>query len=125
MAQVVGQNARELRRRANWSQDHLVEEIKPYGVSWSRTTVSQMESGKRPTTVDELLALAVVFNVSPDTLTKWPRDAEYAFAESAPPTTAPVADAPDVADALRVVESLRPLLRQLEAAVGKQEREGD
>jgi transcriptional regulator with XRE-family HTH domain len=59
----------ELRKARRWSAVSLAEEMTLAGVSWDRYVVSNLERGRRANvTVDELLALAQVFGVPPETL---------------------------------------------------------
>ncbi len=73
MAEVVGQNVRRIRLDRDLSQEDLRLRLEEQGVKLSRPTVAQLELGKRPTTVDELLALALALGVAPHLLLYPPR----------------------------------------------------
>lgn len=59
-------NVQLLRRSLIGSQDALAERMAQYG--WVRSTVAKIELGQRKVTVDELVALAALFDVSVDAL---------------------------------------------------------
>lgn len=62
--ELVGQRVSELRKRAGWTQAELAEKTaERLGKDMSTLTVTRIESGSRPTSVDELVALAEVFSV--------------------------------------------------------------
>jgi transcriptional regulator with XRE-family HTH domain len=57
---------REIRDKRNWSGQRLAQEMTKVGVPWDRSIVANLEYGRRPfVTVEELLALAYVFQVAP------------------------------------------------------------
>ncbi|MCT9624264.1 helix-turn-helix transcriptional regulator [Pseudarthrobacter equi] len=62
---IIGENIRKLRvRKGDMSQAELGEKVGDIlGAAWSRSTVSQAESGKRSFVAAELVALSVVFGV--------------------------------------------------------------
>jgi len=59
----IGQRTAELRKKAGISQQRLAEML---GVS--RTTITQIENGKRKVSVDELAKFSEIFNLSVDNL---------------------------------------------------------
>lgn len=62
---VIGENIRKMRSRQDISQAELGEKLgEILGTTWSRSTVSQAEAGKRSFVAVELVALAVVFGSS-------------------------------------------------------------
>lgn len=68
----LGRNVRALRERLGWSQDRLAEML---SVQLDRdvkgVTVLRLEKGTRPTTVGELFALSLIFEIpAEDLLTK-------------------------------------------------------
>ena len=65
MSEVVGKNVRRLRQEQGFTQQELADLMALWGVTWSRPTVAQMESGRRPLSVDELLALGCSLHVGP------------------------------------------------------------
>ncbi|HQZ33839.1 MAG TPA: helix-turn-helix transcriptional regulator [Ilumatobacteraceae bacterium] len=65
---VLAQRVTEMRGRLQWSQDELARRMTAYGLPWSRTTVAKVESESRQVTVDEFVALALVFGVTPAAL---------------------------------------------------------
>lgn len=63
-ADVFGERMRKLRTAKGWSQTVLGERMADQGSPMSPQTVAKLENGKRPTSVDDLLALARVFGCS-------------------------------------------------------------
>lgn len=84
----MGRRVFELRKAAGWNQAELGEHVASLGLSgWGRTAVAKLESGSRKSvSVQELLALALVFGVPPVILVADPRQ----------PGTVPVAAGLDV-----------------------------
>ncbi len=72
----IGQRTAELRRRAEISQQRLAEML---GVS--RTTITQIENGKRKVSVDELEKFSEIFNLSVDNLLSSKEEPEVILAE--------------------------------------------
>jgi transcriptional regulator with XRE-family HTH domain len=70
-AQVVG-NVRDLRNHKRWSQAELAERLESFGMAASQPLIAQLEAGKRPTSVNELVALALALDASIDTLLEPP-----------------------------------------------------
>lgn len=68
MEEVVGLNVKARRGRRDWSQGRLREALEEQGVRLSRATVAQLESGTRPISVSELLALGLALGVAPHIL---------------------------------------------------------
>ena len=68
MTAIVGANVRQAREDLGWSQQELVDRLAEIGVNWSRPTVAQLELGKRGTTVDDLVAVALALGVAPHVL---------------------------------------------------------
>lgn len=60
---MLSDNIREYRKKANMSQDELAEKL---GVS--RQSISLWETGQTQPTIDNIIALAKIFNISADTL---------------------------------------------------------
>jgi transcriptional regulator with XRE-family HTH domain len=57
---------KELRRARGWTGAELGERMTKLGVRWDRSIVANVEAGRRKAfTVDELMALAIVFDVAP------------------------------------------------------------
>jgi len=73
----IGQKTVELRMRAGISQQRLAEML---GVS--RPTITQIEKGKRKVSVDELVKLSEIFNLSVDNLLCSKHEPEVILAES-------------------------------------------
>lgn len=67
VTEVVARQVRELRDGRGWSARELADRLAKAGAPQvSRSVLASIESGRRPyVTVDELFALARVFNVSP------------------------------------------------------------
>jgi transcriptional regulator with XRE-family HTH domain len=55
---VIAANVRAERARRRWTQSELGERV-----GWPRSSVSDVESGRRKVTVDDLVALCVAFDV--------------------------------------------------------------
>lgn len=72
----LGQRTAELRKRAGISQQRLAEIM---GVS--RTTITQIENGKRKVSADELARLSEIYNLSVDNLLFSKEEPEVIFAE--------------------------------------------
>lgn len=85
---LLGRRVFELRRSSGWSQEELGQHIASLGLpGWGRTAVAKLENGSRKAvSVQELLALALVFGVPPVILVADPRQ----------PGTVPVAAGLDV-----------------------------
>ena len=60
---MLSDNIREYRKKSNMSQDELAEKL---GVS--RQSISLWETGQTQPTIDNIIALAKIFNISADTL---------------------------------------------------------
>lgn len=59
---------RDLRLLRRWSQERLAEIMAEIGHSWTQATVSDIESGGRRISIDELAGLALCFGVAFSTL---------------------------------------------------------
>lgn len=55
---AVGANIARLRTSAGKTQARLAEELATHGISWRRSTVAQVETGRRAVSLPEALALA-------------------------------------------------------------------
>lgn len=60
---IVGANVRALRHRKDVDQDVMREDLRSFGVTWNRNTVSHIEWGKRSLRTAEIWALARYFDV--------------------------------------------------------------
>ncbi|MER6484116.1 helix-turn-helix transcriptional regulator [Streptomyces virginiae] len=61
---VVGANLRELRKSRRWTQDAAAERISKAGLTWKRTHIADLESGRRESVdLGTLVILASVFDV--------------------------------------------------------------
>ena len=70
----LGQRIAELRKRAGISQQKLADMM---GIS--RTTIAQIESGKRKVSADELAKLSEIYNLSTDSLLSLKEEPEIIF----------------------------------------------
>ena len=61
--QVAGRRLRLLRQLRGWSQQELVEKMRPYGYEWSQATVTRLEAATRPIRLNELADLAALYEV--------------------------------------------------------------
>lgn len=60
---VVGRAVGRLRKTRGWSQADLAQRLaETLGRTWDPSAVARMESGKRTTSVNELTALAAIFD---------------------------------------------------------------
>jgi transcriptional regulator with XRE-family HTH domain len=66
---VVAERVAAIRRYTGLTQEGLAEAMQAVGIDWQRIVVAKLESGRRSfVTVDELLALCVVLEISPTDL---------------------------------------------------------
>ncbi|WP_280837575.1 helix-turn-helix transcriptional regulator [Micromonospora sp. A200] len=66
---------RDLRKGRGWSAQRLAEEMTRVGISWDRSIVANLESGRRrAVSVEEWLALSFVLDVAPVHLLVPPTD---------------------------------------------------
>ncbi|MBE9482513.1 MAG: helix-turn-helix transcriptional regulator, partial [Chloroflexi bacterium] len=72
----IGQRTAALRKRVGISQQRLAEML---GVS--RTTITQIENGKRKVSADELVRLSEIYNLSVDNLLSSKEEPEVIFTE--------------------------------------------
>jgi len=64
--QVVVKNMKDLRLRHGLTAQRLAEQMTAIGIPWEAGVVTKLETGRRKSvSVDELLALACVFDVTP------------------------------------------------------------
>ena len=61
--QLAGRHLRLLRLQRGWSQQDVMERMRPYGYQWSHATVTRLEAATRPLRLNELADLALVFEV--------------------------------------------------------------
>ena len=74
ITRLIGRRVLERRKEMGMSQTALGERMTERGSPWSRTSVAKLETGKRSgITVQELLALAQVFDVPPPLLLADPK----------------------------------------------------
>lgn len=86
---------RELRSRHGWTGQRLAEEMTKVGISWDRSVVTALETGRRQSvSVEELLALAYVLSVAPVHLLVPPVSQEQLRAARSLYAVAPRAAAP-------------------------------
>ena len=72
--ELFGEAVRTLRRARGWSQEDLARKMTDAGYPMHQTTLAKLESGVRPTSVDELVALGALLNVDPRDLIRVPAD---------------------------------------------------
>lgn len=60
----IGENLRELRRKAKLSQEQVAAQLQVMGIPMSREILSQMELGKYSIRISVLLALKEIYKVS-------------------------------------------------------------
>lgn len=62
-ADVLRDRVRTLRNLADWTQAQLAEAMIVLGFDWKRSTVAEIETGKRRVSLEEAIGLAVLFGV--------------------------------------------------------------
>jgi len=72
VAPHLGRNVKRIRQERGWSQTALAHELGFLGLLLRQTTMAKLEGGVRPTSADELWALASVFEVPYDDLLPTP-----------------------------------------------------
>ncbi|WP_108986970.1 helix-turn-helix domain-containing protein [Streptomyces coelicoflavus] len=78
---TIRARTKQLRGHRGWTAAELGARLKPYGLRWDRSIVANFEAGRRRTvSVNELLALALVFDVAPVNLLVPVNDAPYQVA---------------------------------------------
>lgn len=66
---TIRTRVKQLRGHRGWTAAELGKRLKAKGIHWDRSIVANFEGGRRRTvSVDELLGLALVFDVSPTNL---------------------------------------------------------
>ncbi len=60
---VIARELRRAREDSGWTQEQLASAMREAGHSWLRVTVAEVEGGGRRVSLEELLALAVLFGV--------------------------------------------------------------
>lgn len=68
--QKIGQNIKELRMQAGYTQEMLSAKLQVEGCDITRSALAKIEVGQRHLYVDELIALQKIFRVSYETLLK-------------------------------------------------------
>lgn len=61
-AKVVGGRVKEMRLARAWTQDDLARRMTDGGFPMHQTTVAKLENGTRPTSLDEIAAIAGLFD---------------------------------------------------------------
>ena len=67
-AVAVGRNVKMLRKAQKLSQSDLADRMGWSDIQIHQVTIARLEGGKRPTSVDELVALAMIHGVTPASL---------------------------------------------------------
>jgi transcriptional regulator with XRE-family HTH domain len=60
-AGIIGHRLSETRNESGWSQTQLAEAMSRYVPSWTRSTVAEIETGRRNVSHEELVILAALF----------------------------------------------------------------
>lgn len=83
--QRAGQQIRALRQRRGWSQHEVADRMRAYGYDWSQAIVTRLEAATRPTRLNELADLALLFEVPAQELLGFgaPEDSDTAEQETA------------------------------------------
>jgi transcriptional regulator with XRE-family HTH domain len=64
-SEVLAQRVRHLRTNRGWKQQELADELKAHGLTLDPSAIARVENGQRQVKVDELFALAFVFDTTP------------------------------------------------------------
>ncbi|WP_158564199.1 helix-turn-helix domain-containing protein [Jiangella anatolica] len=67
-----GRTVRQLREAHEWTQEQLANRMSTAGYPMHQVTVGKLETGRRPTSVGEVVALAAIFEVDPGELIRFP-----------------------------------------------------
>jgi transcriptional regulator with XRE-family HTH domain len=62
LSEAVGRGIRELRDKLGVTADRVAAEARAFGLSWQRSTVASIETGRRALKVEELLLLPLVLS---------------------------------------------------------------
>lgn len=62
-SRAFGLRVRDERQQRGWTQGDLATRLASAGYGMHQTTIAKLENGTRPTTVEELFALATVFEM--------------------------------------------------------------
>jgi transcriptional regulator with XRE-family HTH domain len=68
--QKIGQNIKELRMQAGYTQEMLSAKLQVEGCDITRSALAKIEVGQRHLYVDELIALQKIFRIPYETLLK-------------------------------------------------------
>lgn len=68
--QKIGQNIKEIRMQAGYTQEMLSAKLQVEGCDITRSALAKIEVGQRHLYVDELIALQKIFRVPYETLLK-------------------------------------------------------
>lgn len=66
VSQVVGRNVSYLRQEAGLTQEELAAAMTDLGFGWRRQTVTEVEAGHRPVSIEELAAVSALFDMPPE-----------------------------------------------------------
>ncbi|MFH0942367.1 MAG: helix-turn-helix transcriptional regulator [Chloroflexota bacterium] len=61
---IVGIRIRAARQAAKYSQEKLAAEMQLLGIKIDRTAIAKLESGRRPASDIEIIAIAKILNIS-------------------------------------------------------------
>lgn len=76
----LGKSLREYRKRQGWNQQFIADQL-----NIDRSTYSYYESGRTSPSIDSLIRLSKIFNVSVDELLNVQRNEPLVVAENPPP----------------------------------------
>ncbi len=62
-ADLIARHIRQAREDSGWTQEQLAAAMREAGHAWQRVTVAEVEGGGRRVSLEELLALAILFGV--------------------------------------------------------------
>lgn len=63
LSALVGGRVRKLREERGWTQDQLAGHLRMIGLNWPRSTVAKLERGERAVSLEELLLVAMIFDL--------------------------------------------------------------
>lgn len=77
-----GRRVKKLRKDAGLTQADLAERLSQWGRSYHQTTVAKLESGTRPTSLEELIPLSVALGIPQQAFFQDPSPADQAEREA-------------------------------------------
>jgi transcriptional regulator with XRE-family HTH domain len=83
LAEVIGRNLRAFRESAGGSQDWLAHVLQDYGLNWNRSQLAKAERGERIFTFEQIVLIAVAFDMPIAELVQGDRDEQVVLTAGA------------------------------------------